>query len=84
LVANLMFPNLNWKNEVAVVKRSASMFFTWIAIAIYLGVFFIVGTLTNFNNVDLFILLAVLITVFIDLVIWKWLEVKGSEIFRSL
>ncbi len=84
LVANLMFPNLNWKNEVAVVKRSASMFFTWIAIAIYLGVFFIVGTLTNFNNVDLFILLTVLITVFIDLVIWRWLKVKGSEIFRLL
>lgn len=84
LVANLMFPNLNWKNEVAVVKRSASMFVTWIAIAIYLGSFFIVGSFTNFNNVDLFILLAVLITVFIDLVIWKWLKVKGSEIFRSL
>lgn len=84
LLSNLLFPNLEWKNEVAVVKRSASMLMTWISISIYMGVLFVINLVVNFNNLNLFMLFAIIITIIVDIVLWKWLKIKGVNILRHL
>ncbi|MBS5787355.1 MAG: ABC transporter permease [Clostridioides difficile] len=84
LVSNLLFPNLEWKNEVAVVKRSASMLMTWISISIYMGVLFVINLVVNFNNLNFFMLFAIIITIIVDYVLWKWLKFKGVNILRHL
>lgn len=86
ILANLLFPNLDWKNEVAVVKRSASvmivLFGEMIYLAIFGGIFYLLNV--SMNNINLFLAISTIVTFIISIILWNIVKTKGVKIFRNL
>lgn len=84
IYANLLFPNLDWKNEVAVVKRSASFMVVLFGLFIYIGVFVLIYNFMNIADLNIYLIIATVITFIIDILLWNIIKTKGVKIFRAL
>ncbi|MEG1310595.1 MAG: ABC transporter permease [Romboutsia sp.] len=84
LLANLLLPNLDWKNEVAVVKRSASMIVILFGGILYIGFYGAIYYFTKITNLNTILIIATIITFIINVILWKIIKSKGVKIFRSL
>ncbi|MGL5693675.1 MAG: putative ABC transporter permease subunit, partial [Peptostreptococcaceae bacterium] len=84
LYLNLLYPNLDWKNEVAVVKRSFSMIAVMLFSLVYVGLFGFIYFKFNIMNVTSFLVVPVVSTLILILVIWNLLKTKGIEMFRKI
>lgn len=84
LLTNLLYPNLDWKNEVAVVKRSASMIVTMLASLIYVVILGGIYILMGISFLNMYIVLASVLTLILDFMIWRIISTKGVKIFKSL
>lgn len=85
LIMNLRRPQLSWQSETVPVKQSIvvliSMFVGWlIAALIGVGYFLLCKTLPA----SLYLALVCLVLIALSLVQQRWLDTKGSEIFRFL
>lgn len=81
---NLLYPKLDFTNDVLVVKRSASVIVSMISSLVYVGlVFFILYTI-GFKNIDLLLMIANIITFITILFLWRVIKTKGVELFRGL
>ena len=84
LFLNLLYPNLDWKNEVAVVKRSFSMIAVILLSALYISAYAFIYFKFTILNLNIFLSIAVIITLAITLILWNLIKTKGVEIFRKL
>lgn len=84
LFLNLLYPNLDWKNEVAVVKRSFSMIAVMLLSALYISAYAFIYFKFTILNLNIFLSIAVIITLAITLILWNLIKTKGVEIFRKL
>ena len=85
LVVNLKLPNLNWTNEVALVKQSAAslvgMFGGWGALALLVGGYFLFGKYLPAWGYLLILTAALLL---LCGVLAYWIKKKGVKIFEGL
>lgn len=84
LLVNLYFPNFDWKNEVAVVKRSIGIMVVLFGSMIYVGGFALIYYYLELQNINLFLLTVTIITLLIDLGLWKAIKTKGVKLFKAL
>ncbi|MCC0718503.1 putative ABC transporter permease subunit [Clostridioides sp. ZZV14-6105] len=84
LLSNLIYPNLDWKNEVAVVKRSASMIVTILASLIYIVVLGGTYMLLKVSFLNMYLILASVLTLILDFMLWRIISIKGVKIFKNL
>ena len=84
LFLNLLYPNFDWKNEVAVVKRSFSMIAVMLISALYIAAYAFIYFKFSILNLNIFLSIAVIITLVITLILWNLIKTKGIEIFRKL
>lgn len=85
LIMNLKRPLLSWQNETVPVKQSIvvliAMFVGWlVAAAIGVGYYLLCKTLPA----SLYLALICVVLIVLSLVQQRWLDTKGSEIFRYL
>lgn len=85
LTLNLKMPNLNWTNEVYVIKSGAavgiSLFGGWVVVAI-LGLIYYL--LSSVISAVVFIIIASCIMVSLIVLLLLWLKKKGTLIFQNL
>ncbi|UUV12993.1 putative ABC transporter permease subunit [Clostridioides difficile] len=84
LLSNLLYPNLDWKNEVAVVKRSASMIVTMLVSLAYVIILGGIYVLLGISFLNIYIILASILTLILDFMIWRIISTKGVRIFKNL
>lgn len=84
LLINLYFPNFDWKNEVAVVKRSIGIIIVLFGTMIYVGLFALIYYYLNMPNINIFLLIFAVITMIIDVLLWNSIKTKGVKLFKSL
>lgn len=86
IIANLIFPNLEWKNEVAVVKTSISVMVTIFGSMIYLGSFVFISYFIKIeiNQINMYLLVSTIITFTINIFLWMFIKTKGVKIFKNL
>ncbi len=86
ILANLLFPNLNWTNEVVPIKQSMStvisIFGTWIITLIFGVLYYYVFKDILAPAVYLALSLAVMVAA--TVVIFAWVKTKGVKKFESL
>lgn len=85
LYCGLHKPNLNWTNEVVPIKQGLNVMFAifggW-GYAIAVGaLYFLVG---KFTGIEFYMLIFVLVTTVLSVLIYRWINNKGVEIFESL
>jgi ABC-2 type transport system permease protein len=85
VMVNLKLPNLQWTNEIAAIKQSASvvvaMFGGWGIALLPLGGYFLVGTYMPTWG---YALLCLGLFAAVDAVLIWWLSTKGAKIFKTL
>ncbi|MGL4911894.1 MAG: putative ABC transporter permease subunit, partial [Romboutsia sp.] len=81
---NLLYPKLDFTNDVAVVKRSASVIVSMISSMVYVGLVFFILYNIGFENIDLLLIIANSITFIAILILWRVIKTKGVELFRNL
>ena len=81
---NLLFPKLEFTSDVAVVKQGASVIISMISNIIYVILLCGIGYIFKLNNVDLFLIVASIITFISILVVYRLLKTKGVRLFRNL
>ncbi|MDU7966561.1 MAG: ABC transporter permease [Paeniclostridium sordellii] len=83
LFINLLYPKLDYINEVEVVKRGLSSIISIFSSLAYLGIY---GAIYYFLKLDfnVLLILATTITLAMDLVLWKIIKTKGVNLFRNL
>lgn len=84
LLANLHFPNLDWKNEVAVVKRNIGIMIVLFGGMVYLGIYALIYFKLQIININNYLLMATVITFILDLVIYNIIKTKGVKLFKSI
>ena len=84
LFLNLLYPNLNWKNEVAVVKRSFSIIAVMVFAIIYIGIYAFVYFKFNIINLNTFLIIPIISTIIINFIIWNLIKNKGVKKFRNI
>ena len=85
LIINLKKPNLNWQTEAIAVKQSIgvliAMFGGWVIAAVlgiaYYLLYAVIGS-------TLFLCIAVVLLALLSALELKWINTRGSEIFRYL
>lgn len=84
LYINLMFPKLDFVNDIEIVKRSASSMISIFSImgyiAINIGIYYILK-IQEFNN---FLIILIFITTGINLILLKLLKIKGITMFNKI
>lgn len=83
LFINLLYPKIDYINEVEVVKRGLSSIISIFSSLAYLGIY---GAIYYFLKLDfnVLLILATTITLAMDLVLWKIIKTKGVNLFRNL
>lgn len=83
LVINLMYPKTNYISEAEVVKRSFSSMVSIFSNFIYLGIYAVIYYFIDikFNTL---LMIATIITLTIDLLLWKFIKTKGINLFRKI
>lgn len=84
LLINLYFPNLDWKNEVAVVKRSAGIMIILFGTMIYVGAFGLAFIYLKVSNLNIYLMIFTIITLILDIVLWKMIKTNGVKLFRAI
>ncbi len=84
LLCNLYFPNTNWKNEVAVVKKSIGIIVILFGGIIYLGIYTWTYFKLQISNINSYLLLATIITFILDILIYQIIKTKGIKLFRNI
>ena len=84
LLCNLYFPNTNWKNEVAVVKKSIGIIVILFGGIIYLGIYTWAYFKLQISNINSYLLLATIITFILDILIYQIIKTKGIKIFKNI
>lgn len=86
IVMNLKMPNMNWTNEVIVIKQSAPVFIVlfggW-GIAIGLGILYIFALRLFVSPIVMLIALIVIFSV-ISIIMFRWMRTRGARIFSYL
>lgn len=85
LFLNLKMPNLNWTNEIAVIKQSGAVAITlfggWAIAIVVGGLYFLVGGVLG---PVLYLGIIALIFAALDVLLYFWLRKKGAAIFAAL
>lgn len=85
LFANLLWPNLKWTSETAVIKQSmpmlVSMFGSMIFVALLAGAYLLLSSVVT---TLVFLLIVAVLLVSVNVVLWWWLKKKGTARFRKL
>ena len=85
LAVNLLLPNMNWTNEVAVVKQSAStlvsMFGAWGTVALFVGGYFLFG---KYLPAWGYLLVCSAVLALFCGALAVWIKKKGVKIFERL
>lgn len=84
LYMNLLFPNLDWKNEVAVVKRSISIIAVILFSILYIGIYGFIYFNFNIVNINMFLVVQILNTLIFNFIIWNLIKTKGVIMFRKI
>lgn len=81
---NLLYPKMDFTNDVAVVKRGASVIISMISNILFIGIICGIGYISKISNIKTFLIFGDIITIISAFIIYILLKNKGSEIFRSL
>ncbi|MEF9992515.1 MAG: ABC transporter permease [Romboutsia sp.] len=84
LLANLYFPNMDWKNEVEVVKRSVGIMIILFGTMIYVGLFAIIYYFMEVQNLSIYLVIFTAITMCINLIMWHIIKTKGIKVFNQI
>lgn len=84
ILINLLYPKLDFINDVAVVKRGASVLLTMIGNMLYVVVLCGIGHVLKIDDINRFLILGNVITVIAVFILYRILKVKGVKMFRSL
>lgn len=84
LLVNLHFPNLDWKNEVAVVKRSIGLMVVLFGCVIYLGIYAFIYFKLKIININIYLLIGTIITLILDYILYNMIRTKGVKLFKSI
>lgn len=86
LVANLLFPNLNWTTEIAAVKQNMV-----VLLSMLVGMLLSIGTiilyfvwLGEFVSAEVYLGFYTLLLLVSDLGMIQWLRTKGSDRFKKI
>ncbi len=85
LVCNLQMPNLNWTSEMIPIKQGFSVIFVllsgWCLVGgLSLAYFFLHRLLSPMQ----YLLVLIVVMLIADVVLWRWLKTRGSQIVESL
>lgn len=84
LFVNLHFPNLDWKNEVAVVKRSIGIMVVLFGGMIYLGIYAGIYFILNISNLNIYLLIGTIITLILDYILYNLIKTKGVKLLKAI
>ena len=84
ILINLLYPKLEFTNDVAVVKRGASVIITMISNMLYIVFLCLVAYFLKINNINVFLLMSNIITLISIFILYGLLKNKGIKMFRSL
>ena len=82
---NLKMPLLNWTNEIVPIKQSGAvtvaLFSSWGIVMVFGGLYFLAG---RFIGAGLYLGIFTVIFLGLSMLLLRWLDRKGAEIFKSL
>ena len=84
LYINLMYPKLDFINDIEIVKRSLSTMLTILSSMAYMGVavgMYYILKIDDFNN---FLIIITFIIGDLDLILLKLIKTKGIEMFKRI
>ena len=84
ILINLLYPKLDFTNDVIVVKRSASVIVNLICSILYIGAICGIGYIFKISDINLFLSIANIIALASIFIIYGLLKNKGTEMFRNL
>ena len=85
IITNLKYPKLDWENQAEVVKQSTSSFMAVIIgmILMFVSVFIIMSLLGKISSI-IILLIATILYIIIDLILYSYMYKKGVKLFNSL
>jgi ABC-2 type transport system permease protein len=83
LFINLIYPKTDYISETEVVKRSASTMISIFSSIGYLGLYAVAYYFLKLEF-NILLILGTIITLIIDLVLWKFIKTKGVKLFRII
>lgn len=84
LLLNLLFPNLEWKNEVKVIKQSISIMLVMLISFAYLGLAGFIYYKTDLISENYFILSLGMLNILISYILWKNIKKEGINLFKQI
>ena len=84
IVVNLIFPNLEWTNEVTPIKQSMSVFITMIVGLILSGVLIGLTLILDSLQMNFVISIITLILTFVTILLYKFMNKIGKKTFAIL
>lgn len=81
---NLLYPKIDFINDVEVVKRGASVIITMISNPLFIVLICAIGYILKLNNINVFLVVANIVIMGGICIIYTLLKNKGTEIFRNL
>lgn len=84
ILINLLYPKLDFINDVAVVKRGASILLTMIGNMLYVVALCGISHVLKIDDINRFLILGNVITVIAVFILYRILKVKGVKMFISL
>ncbi|MBC7959717.1 MAG: ABC transporter permease [Vallitaleaceae bacterium] len=84
LIINLLFPKMEWKTPVVVVKQSASVLLATLFGFLAITIPIVLYALVQPKSYSVFAGCTALCLVFLNALGWIWLKTKGVRIFNSL
>ena len=85
IITNLKYPKLEWENQAEVVKQSTSSFIAVMIgmILMFISIFIIISLLGKISSI-IILLIATIIYIIIDLILYSYIKRKGSKLFKKL
>ena len=84
LVVNLHYPNLDWVNEVTVIKQSAAVIISMLISMALIGIPIALFIYLKISNVTMYLSVVTLIALSINIVLWLILKIKGQRLFINI
>ena len=84
LLLNLIYPNVNWKNEVTVIKRSISIMLVMLISVVYAFIWGFVYLKTELFTMNQFTIIITLSNFAITFIIYNIIRNKGVKLFRAI
>ena len=85
IIINLKYPKLDWENQAEVVKQSTSSFIAVMIgmILMFVSVFIIMSLLGKISSI-IILLIATILYIIIDLILYSYMSKKGVKLFNNL